>query len=439
VSIGAIMGFFITYLKVQPFIATLAGMWFARGMSYVISDSEIRIYNPVYRLLAGTRILIPGLADPVTKKGDYITILVVVSLAILAAGMYIAQYTRFGRTVYAMGGGNGANEQSARLMGLPVDRTKMTVYMLNGFCSALAGIAYSVYVGSGHGTHATGLELTVIAAVVIGGTALTGGEGYVLGALFGVLITALIQSIIQFNGQLSSWWTSIVIGGLMLVFIGVQSLLATLNTRQLTRARLGGAGGGTKAPGRRGARWRDRRVVIGAGAVLAIVLAAQVLGLVPGRGGGQGNAGGQAGGGSAGAGCQLKPFRQEQASTLATGGAVIVYERNGGSGCVDELFAIYADGRIVGDDGLQKLDKQTSPQVVASLLSEIDALGWFTADMYSTNHTPCGQCFTYFTTVSLNDQVKTVEAVDGGTDAPAKYWLVSGKLTGILPKFTAAP
>ena len=267
VTFGAVMGFFITYLKVQPFIATLAGMWFARGMCYVISDSEIRIYDPVYRLLTGTKILIPGLADPVTKKGDYVTIFVIVALVVLAAGIYIAQFTRFGRTVYAMGGNNGANEQSARLMGLPVDRTKMKVYMLNGFCSALAGIAYSIYVGSGHGTHATGLELTVIAAVVIGGTALTGGEGYVLGALFGVLITALIQSIIQFNGQLSSWWTSIVIGGLMLVFIGVQSLLATLNTRQLTRARLGGSGRGTSAAARRGSRWRDRRVAIGAAVV----------------------------------------------------------------------------------------------------------------------------------------------------------------------------
>ncbi len=432
VSIGAIMGFFITYLKVQPFIATLAGMWFARGMCYVISDSEIRIYNPTYRLLSGTKVLIPGLADPVTKRGDYITILVVVALVVLAAGMYIAQFTRFGRTVYAMGGNNGANEQSARLMGLPVDRTKLKVYMLNGFCSALAGIAYSIYVGSGHGTHATGLELTVIAAVVIGGTALTGGEGYVLGALFGVLITALIQSIIQFNGQLSSWWTSIVIGGLMLVFIGVQSLLATLNTRQLTRARLGG---GSTAAGRRRPRWRDRRVAIGAGVVVVLILGGQILGVFPG---GQGGSGGQGGGPSA-AGCVLKAFRQDQAATLASGGAAIVYERNGGSNCVDELYAIYLDGRIVGDDGSQKIEKQTSAEQVSTLLADIEGLGWFTEDMYSTNHTPCGQCFTYFTSVSLNGQQKTVEAVDGGTDAPAKYWLVSGKLSGILPKFSVVP
>ncbi len=436
ISIGAIMGFFITYLKVQPFIATLAGMWFARGLSYVISDSEIRIYNPVYRLLTGTRILIPGLADPVTKKGDYITVLVVVALAILAAGIYIAQYTRFGRTVYAMGGNNGANEQSARLMGLPVDRTKVRVYMLNGFCSALAGIAYSIYVGSGHGGHAIGFELTVIAAVVIGGTALTGGEGYILGALFGVLITALIQSLIQFNGQLSSWWTSIVVGGLMLVFIGVQSLLATSNTRQLARAHVGGAGSRPTRAGRHRSRWRDRRVVIGAGAVIVAILAAQILGLLPG---GQNGAGGQGGGPSAAAGCQLKPFREEQVASLAQGGAAIVYERNGGSDCVDELYAIYPDGRMTADNGTQTIDKQASAQDVTALLADIDALGWFTANMYSTSESRCRQCFTYFTAVTLNGQLKTVKAVDGGTAAPANYWLVSGKLSAILPKFSGAP
>ena len=425
VAIGAVMGFFIAYLKVQPFIATLAGMWFARGLCYVISDAEIRIYDPAWKMLSGTKILIPGLADPVTKKGDYITILVVVGIIVLAAGMYLAHHTRFGRTIYAIGGYNGQNEVSARLMGLAVDRTKLQVYMLNGFCSALAGLAYSIYVGSGHGTHATGFELTVIAAVVIGGTALTGGEGYLLGSLFGVLITALIQSLIQFNGQLSSWWTSIVIGGLMLVFIGVQSVLANLNTNQLARARLGGG----SATRRRIAPWRDRRVYIGAGLVVALALVAQVAGFFGGPGGGSS-------GPTGAAGCQLKPYRQDAAAELVKGGAVLVYERNGGSGCVDELYAIYPDGRITADNLTQKVERQASAEDVAKLLDEINALGWFTDDMYSTSHTPCGQCFTYFTDVTHAGQSKTVKAVDGGTDAPSGYWLVTGKLSGILPRFT---
>jgi hypothetical protein len=384
----------------------------------------VRIYNPLYRLLAGTRILIPGLADPVTKKGDYVTILVVVALVVLAAGMYIAHFTRFGRTIYAIGGNNGLNEQSARLMGLRVDRTKVQVYMLSGFCSALAGIAYSIYVGSGHGTHATGMELTTIAAVVIGGIALTGGEGYLVGGLFGVLITALIQSLIQYNGQLSSWWTSIVIGALMLVFIGVQSLLATSNARQLTARRLGGDSAGA---GRRLRPWRDRRVLIGAAVVIVVIAGIQVVG-------GQGSSGGPGGTGGTAA-CQLKPFRQDQATALVKAGAVISYERNGGSRCVDELYTIYPDGRIVADNGTQKVEKQATPADIDAVLTYINDQGWFTDNMYSTSENQCGQCFTYYTTVAYKGQVKDVKAVDGGTAAPANYWLVTSRLSVMLPPF----
>ena len=126
--------------------------------------------------------------------------------------MYLAHYRRFGRTVYAIGGYEGRNEQSARLMGLPVNTTKVLVYTMNGFCSALAGIALGVFVLSGHGSYAYAAELDVIASVVMGGTALSGGQGYVFGTLFGVLIFGVTQTLIQFNGTLSSWWTRIVIG-----------------------------------------------------------------------------------------------------------------------------------------------------------------------------------------------------------------------------------
>ena len=374
------------------------------------------------------RYLIPGLADPVTKTGSYITVLVVIALLVLAVGLLVAHFTRFGRTVYAMGGNNGGNEQSARLMGLPVDRTKMQVYMLNGFCSALAGIVYSIYVGSGHGTHALGMELTVIAAVVIGGTALTGGDGYMLGALFGVLITALIQSLIQYNGQLSSWWTSIFIGLLMLLFIGVQSLLSTLNVRRLANAQLGETGG------RRVPRWRDRRVLIGAGAVVAFFVAAQAFGWI---GGGSGTTGGNKP--PVAAGCQPRPFRQDQAASLTKDGASVVFERNGGAACIDELFAVYPDGRIVGDDGTKKTEAAATPEAVTALVADLASLGWFTDAMFSTSHKPCGQCYTYFITVTSTDGSKTVQAVDGGTDAPAKYWLVTSRISAILPKASPAP
>jgi simple sugar transport system permease protein len=421
---GAVMGGFISYMKVQPFIATLAGMWFARGMCYIISDSEIRIYDPLYKLLAGTKILIPGLSDIVTKKGDYITPLVVLSMLVFVIAVYISQFSRFGRTVYAIGGKNGANEQAARLMGLPVDRTKLWVYILNGLCSALAGIAYSIYVGSGHGTHATGFEMTVIAAVVIGGTMLTGGEGYVFGTLFGVLITALIQTLIQFNGKLSSWWTSIVIGVLTLIFIGVQSLLMMWNQRK--------QGGGGLPVFAKGGQSRTRRGLILGGLAAGVILVILAVNFLPKL---NPNASAGTGASTASESCQLKDMRADEAQKYMKEGAVITYERNGGVNCIDELYAIYPDGRILGDNGKQQISKQVSTDQVNKLLEDINKLGWFTDDMYSTHHTPCAQCFSYLTSVSYQGQEKSVSAVDGGTDAPADYWVMSGEVTIVLPQF----
>ncbi len=212
VTLGAVMGAIIHFFKVQPFIVTLAGMFFARGMCFVISTDAITISDPFYRAVALHRI-------PIFDK-TFISINVVIVLVVLAVAIYLAHFTRFGRTVYAIGG----NEQSALLMGLPVARTKVLVYTLNGFCSALAGVVFSIYMLSGYGLYTYGLELEAIASVVIGGTMLTGGVGYVVGTVFGVLIQGLIQTIIMFQGTLNSWWTKIVIGLLTLLFIGMQSL-----------------------------------------------------------------------------------------------------------------------------------------------------------------------------------------------------------------------
>jgi simple sugar transport system permease protein len=427
-AFGLVMGIFIAYLKVQPFIATLAGMWLARGLCYVVSDNEVRIYDPTWKILGGTHIFIPGLSDPalIPRHGVYITILVFVALTVLAVGMYLAHFTRFGRNVYAIGGGNGANEVSARLMGLPVERTKVLVYTFSGFCSALAGLTYSMYVQSGHGTHATGFELTVIAAVVIGGTSLVGGEGFLFGSLFGVLITQLIQALIQAQGKLSSWWTYIVIGGLMLAFIGVQSILAAWNAQQIRKERVGGK---ARAAGPPRATWyRRRRTYVYAGAA-AVVVVAGSLGLAA-----------MTGGGSKTGGCEPKPFRQEQAATLQLDGAVIVFERNGGRQCVDELYAFYPEGRIVADTNGTPVESEIDPAKVASLLEEINNLGWFTDNIYSPPvRAGCAACYTYFTTITYKGAVKTVRAVDGGTDVPSVYWLVTGKISAVLPGVSSVP
>lgn len=213
---GGIMGAIIHYFKVQPFIVTLAGFFFFRGMCFFISLDAIPIRDPFYRTLALTRIPIP------IFERAFLSIGAVVALIVLVVGMYVAHFTRFGRTVYAIGG----NEQSALLMGLPVARTKIIVYAISGFCSTLAGIVFSISLLSGHGLYAMNVELDAIASVVIGGTLLTGGYGYVFGTLFGVLVTGLIQMLIQFNGELSSWWTRIAVGALTLIFITVQSYFA---------------------------------------------------------------------------------------------------------------------------------------------------------------------------------------------------------------------
>jgi hypothetical protein len=139
----------------------------------------------------------------------------------------------------------------------------------------------------------------------------------------------------------------------------------------------------------------------------------------------------------AAAGCQLKPYRQDQAASLIEDGAILTYERNGGPTCLDELYAIYPDGRIVGEDGTNRIEKQLTAADLAALMTTISDRGWFTENMYDTWHTPCGQCFGYYLTVVHNGQQKTVKAVDGGTDAPADYWQVVSILNGAIPHFVA--
>jgi simple sugar transport system permease protein len=210
---GAAMGAVIHFFKLQPFIVTLAGMFLARGLCYLISINSITIDEPFFVAMSQTQL--PFL-------GGFVSPGALVAIVVLALAIWVAHYTSFGRAVYAIGG----NEQSAAMMGLAVARTKILVYAFSGFCAALAGVLFSFYMLSGYGLHAQGTELDAIAAVVIGGTLLTGGYGYVAGALSGVLVLGAIQTLIAFDGTLSSWWTRIVIGGLLFVFCVVQRLMS---------------------------------------------------------------------------------------------------------------------------------------------------------------------------------------------------------------------
>ncbi len=425
-TLGAIMGSFIVYLKVQPFIATLAGMWFARGLCFFISDNAVAIDDRIFQILGKTKILIPGLTELAAQQGNpapYISIPVIVAITLLMVAIYITQYTRFGRTVYAIGGNEGRNEQSARLMGLPVDRTKMLVYTFNGFCSALAGLSFCLFVSSGHGLYAPGFELDVIASVVIGGTMLTGGSGYVLGTFFGVLVLAVTQALIQFIGSLSSWWTKIVIGVLTLIFIGVQTVLAN---------RKSGSQSVRSTQPSLAVRRKQQKLVFGLGilAVLAIVAAISISKFRPVSSAET----------TENTRCEIKPFREAEAANLIKDGAVIVYNRTAGPLCVDELFAIYPDGRVLGNDGVHKVEKQADPAEVEQALAKISGeYKWFTDAIYGRYLTPCRQCFAHYVTISYNGQEKTVSQVDGTASMPAGYTFTLAVIRSMLPEITPAP
>jgi simple sugar transport system permease protein len=213
--VGSVLGFgmgcVIHYFEIQPFIVTLAGMFLARGLCYTISTSSIPITESFWRAMA---------QDHIRFGKMFISPSVVIALVVIAVGVYVLGYTRLGRNVYAIGG----NQQSALLMGLPVARTKIAVYTISGFCSALGGVLFSFYTLSGYSLHGVGMELDAIAAVVIGGTLLTGGSGYLIGTVLGVLVLGVIQTLITFN-NLSTWWTKIVIGALLFAFILLQRLV----------------------------------------------------------------------------------------------------------------------------------------------------------------------------------------------------------------------
>lgn len=213
IVIGFVQGYLISVFKMQPFIVTLAGMFFCRGMTAVISRDTINIDNPNYVAIASERINMFGTG--------FISVGALVALIILIIAIIVLKYTKFGRTIFAIGG----NENSASLMGLPVTKTKILAYVISGFCAALGGVVYSWTMLSGYTLHAMGMEMDAIASSVIGGTLLTGGVAFMPGTIFGVLIQGIILTFITFQGTLSAWWTKIVVGALLCIFIIMQALI----------------------------------------------------------------------------------------------------------------------------------------------------------------------------------------------------------------------
>ncbi len=221
---GAAMGATIHYLEMPPFIVTLAGMFLARGAAYVLSTESVPITHEFYDTLQGLYWKVDGARFRLIGGVMVLTFI---------AGILVAHRTRFGQNVYALGGG----EQAAKLMGVPVAQTTIGIYALSGGLAGLSGIVFSLYTSAGYSLATVGVELDAIAAVVIGGTLLTGGYGFVAGTFFGILIMGLIQTYIVFDGTLSSWWTKIVIGGLLFAFILLQKGLMWATQAKAGRAK----------------------------------------------------------------------------------------------------------------------------------------------------------------------------------------------------------
>ena len=231
---GLVQGFCVGYLNIQPFIVTMAGMFFARGMTAVVSTNQLSITQDTSALFYGwanAKIQLPAFLGYVNSKGKlqipYIRVSVVIALAVLILIFLILRYTRFGRSLYAVGG----SEQSAAMMGLDVKKAKMKAYVLSSFLCSIGGICYCLNTMSGSVSQATGLEMDAIASCVIGGTLLTGGVGNVFGSFFGVLINGTISSLVKTNVKLASSWPNILTAVLLCFFSVLQSVFAHLKEK----------------------------------------------------------------------------------------------------------------------------------------------------------------------------------------------------------------
>ena len=232
---GAVQGFLVGYLEIQPFIVTMAGMFFARGMTAVICSGQISITeadNPLFYAWANSKINLPEFLGKANKHGKivapYIRPTVLIAILVLLVIFLMLKYTKFGRNLYAVGG----NQTSATMMGLNVKKTRMLSHILSSFLCSIGGILYCLNTMSGSVNQAKGLEMDAIASAVIGGTLLTGGVGNVIGSLFGVLINGTITVLVNTNGKLLSSWANIATAALLCVFIILQSIFALVKAQR---------------------------------------------------------------------------------------------------------------------------------------------------------------------------------------------------------------
>ena len=229
---GIVQGFLVAYLDIQPFIVSLAGMFFARGMTTIVNTAPFNVENPKFVALKDTRIIVPGMGS-YTRKGiyvpAYVEIGVIVALAVVLLLFVVLRWTKLGRNFYAVGG----NKQSALMLGINVKRTKFLSHLICSLLAGIAGYVYFLHVGSGSASHAMGMEMNAIASSIIGGTMLTGGVGNLIGTLFGVLSLCTIQTIVASAGLDDAWWTGITIAAMLCIFLIIQSVVMVQKQKAL--------------------------------------------------------------------------------------------------------------------------------------------------------------------------------------------------------------
>ena len=223
-AFGLVQGFLISYLEIQPFIVTLAGMFFARGMTTILSVNPQKVDHAAFAKVRDTQIVIPWLGYT-AKNGNLvparIELGVIVALICVAFIFVLLKYLRLGRNFYAMGG----NQQSALMLGINVKRTRFYCYLLSGLLSGISGFVFMMHTGAGNATNAAGMEMNAIASSIIGGTLLTGGVGNVIGTFFGTMTLTTIKKIVVSSGLNDPWWQSITTGGMLCFFILLQSVV----------------------------------------------------------------------------------------------------------------------------------------------------------------------------------------------------------------------
>lgn len=230
VFFGLLHGILIAYLDIQPFIVTLAGMFFARGMVTIVSIAPRTASNEAFLNLKQLRITIPGLGY-YGKTGVFIPaqieLGVVIALIVVIAVAITLKWTRFGRNLYAVGG----NSHSALTLGINVRRTKFYAYLLAGMLSGIGGYVYLLHTGAGDAANATQAEMQAIASNIIGGTLLTGGVGNVIGTLFGMLSLKTITNIVIASGLTKPYYQSITTGLMLCFFILLQSVILAVREK----------------------------------------------------------------------------------------------------------------------------------------------------------------------------------------------------------------